>query len=342
MDAFVLIRHEDQATLTARALDIPTPGPAELLIKVHAAGVTPTELLWYPSTHTKNGAERTFAVPGHEFSGTVAAVGADVRGFCIGDAVFGMNDWFADGATAEYCVANAGDVIRKPSTISHTAAAAIPIAALTAWEGLFDRAKMQRGEHVLVLGAAGSVGLYAVQLAVRSGCRVTASASCEDAATLKQLGCHDVLEYRSTRFEDHVRDVDVVFDAVGGDSLLRARTILTSTGRMVTIAADAEGSEQALIKDAFFIVERSSERLGEIATLVERGELRNFVKAVLPLRDAPQAYAGESIPRGLGKLVLEAYVVRTVTSALLRREASDPEEVSGLTLTPWDGCERPA
>ena len=116
------------------------------------------------------------AVPGHEFSGVVAEVGAGVTGFLAGDAVYGMNDWFADGATAEFCVTQASSVAQKPATRSHVEAASVPIGALTAWQGLFDRAKLKAGERVLVHGGAGAVGVFAVQLAKRHGAEVIATA----------------------------------------------------------------------------------------------------------------------------------------------------------------------
>ena len=152
----------------------PEPGPGEILIRVHAAGVTLTELLWYPTTHTKSGTARMRAVPGHEFSGVIAAIGKDVHGseidgFEVGDEVYGMNDWYVDGATAEFCITLPQNIARKPATLSHEAAASVPIGALTSWQGLIDRAKLEPGERVLIHGGAGAVGLYAVQLAHNRG-----------------------------------------------------------------------------------------------------------------------------------------------------------------------------
>ena len=132
----------------------PQPGRGALLVRVYAAGVTPTELLWYPTTHAKNGERRGRAVPGHEFSGVIAAVGAETVGFDIGQAVYGMNDWFADGALAEYCITQPTCVAHKPPRLTHVEAASVPIGALTAWQGLFDRAQLQAGEHVLVASSS--------------------------------------------------------------------------------------------------------------------------------------------------------------------------------------------
>ena len=158
-------------------LKTPEVGLGEILVHVRAAGVTPTELLWYPTTHTKSGTARTRAVPGHEFSGVIAATGKGVEDFEVGDEVYGMNDWFADGATAEFCTTLPQNVARKPATLSHEAAASVPVGALTSWQGLIDRAKLQPGERVLVHGGAGAVGLYAVQLAHIRGARVITTVS---------------------------------------------------------------------------------------------------------------------------------------------------------------------
>ncbi|HEY0790091.1 MAG TPA: alcohol dehydrogenase catalytic domain-containing protein, partial [Chthoniobacterales bacterium] len=135
----------DAPALVPGTAPVPQPGPGEMLIRVHAAGVTPTELQWYPTAHTKEGARRVGVILGHEFSGTVEAVGPDVDPDQRGREVYGMNDWFAEGATAEYCVTSAGSVAAKPSRLTHLEAASVPIGALTAWQGLFDRAKLQAG-----------------------------------------------------------------------------------------------------------------------------------------------------------------------------------------------------
>ena len=135
----------------------PHPGRGELLVRVYATGVTPTELLWYTTTHAKNGERRSRAEPEHEFSGVIAAVGEGTVGFDIGQEVYGMNDWFADGAMAEYCITQPSSVAHKPSRLTHVEAASVPLGALTAWQGLFDRARLQAGEHVLVHGGAGAV-----------------------------------------------------------------------------------------------------------------------------------------------------------------------------------------
>jgi NADPH:quinone reductase-like Zn-dependent oxidoreductase len=158
---------------------------------------------------------------GHEFSGVVAEVGRGVTAPARGEAVYGLNDWFRDGAEAEYCVARADEVAAKPRSVDHTHAAAVPISALTAWQGLFGHARLAAGERVLVQRAAGGVGLWAVQLARWRGARVIGTASARNRDFVRGLGADEVIDYRATRFEDAVRDLDVVFDTVGGETLLQ-------------------------------------------------------------------------------------------------------------------------
>jgi NADPH:quinone reductase-like Zn-dependent oxidoreductase len=305
MQAMRLGDDPDQPALSQAEVAQPQPGPGDLLIRVRATGVTPTELRWYPTTHTSAGGKRTNAIPGHEFSGVVAAVGEGIDGWKVGDEVFGMNDWFADGATAQFCLARPSGVARKPAHLSHEAAATVPIAALTAWQGLLDRAKLRPGERVLIHGGAGSVGLFAVQLAHRQGAHVIATSSASHADLVRHLGADEVVDYQTTRFEQRVRDVDVVFDTVGGETRDRSWSLLTAQGRLITIASDAEADTDSRSKAAFFIVEPNAQQLAEVAALLDAGHLRAFVKAVLPLAQAPAAYGGR-LPSAQqpGKIVL--------------------------------------
>lgn len=281
---------------------VPQPGAGEVRVRVHAAAVTPTELAWMPTSTTREGAPRPLPViPGHELSGVVEAVAAGAAGLAIGDAVFGMNDWFGDGAQAERCLARALDLAAKPRTVDHVAAATLPISALTAWQGLFDRGRLAAGQRVLIHGGAGGVGLCAVQLARWRRARVVATASAANLDFVRGLGADEVIDYRATRFEDAVRDVDVVFDAVGGETLSRSWAVLRPGGTLVTVAAAGAQADDPRVRDAFFIVEPRRDQLEAIACLVDSGALRPVVGAVFPLAEARAAYAHKP---GHGKVVL--------------------------------------
>jgi len=305
MIAMRLSDSADSPVLIEENVPQPQPGRGELLVRVYAAGVTPTELLWYPTTHSKNGERRSRTIPGHEFSGVIAAVGEETVGFEIGQEVYGMNDWFSDGAMAEYCITQPTCVAQKPPSLTHVEAASIPIGALTAWQGLFDRARLQAGEYVLVHGGAGAVGIFAIQLARLRGAHVTTTVSTRNLAFVSQLGAEQVLDYRVVRFEDNVRNMDVVFDTVGGETLQRSWGILKPGGRLITIASDSETTTDDQVKQAFFIVEPNHEQLTQIGELLEKEDLQPVVDAVLPLTQASAAYTGEVRQRrGRGKLVV--------------------------------------
>ncbi|HWB86595.1 MAG TPA: NADP-dependent oxidoreductase [Bryobacteraceae bacterium] len=297
----------------------PEPGPGELLISVHAAGVTPTELLWYPTKHAKDGAERSRVIPGHEFSGIISATGEETAGFDIGQQVFGLNDWFSDGAMAEYCITQPSAVALKPPGLTHVEAASVPIGGLTAWQGLFDRAKLRAGERVLVHGAAGAVGVFAVQLARYHGARVIATASARNMEFVTHLGAEQVIDYQKTRFEVEVRDVDVVFDTVGGETLSRSWSVIKPSGRVVTIAADSEKQTDERVKQAFFIVEPNQRQLVRIGDLLEAGHLQPVVDTVVPLSESTAAFQGK-IPerRGRGKVVVAVVAQGTTNMPGLR------------------------
>jgi len=279
-----------------------------VLIRVCSAGVTQTELLWYPTLHTKNGGIRSHPVPGHEFSGIVAGLGAQVKDFQIGQEVYGMNDWFEDGATAEYCVTLPSSIAQKPRTLSHVEAASAPIGVLTAWQGLYDRAGLKAGERVLVHGGAGAVGAYAIQLARLRGAYVIATASGRDLSFARELGAEQVVDYRTERFEDVAQGMDIVFDTVGGETLERSWSVLKPDGRMITIAAAGEYSSDERVKKAFFIVEPNQRQLMEIGEMFDAGQLRPSVAQVVPFSEAASAYQPPNGRHpGRGKVVVEVW-----------------------------------
>jgi NADPH:quinone reductase-like Zn-dependent oxidoreductase len=304
MRAFQLSAFQTTPVVLEKDAPEPMPGATDVLVQVYAAGVTPSELLWYPTSHNKDGSERTGAIPGHEFSGVITALGADVKEFSIGDEVFGLNDWFADGATAEYCVADASGIAPKPATLTHAEAAAVPIGALTAMQGL-ERARLQAAQRILVHGGSGAVGVFVIQMARLRGAHVITTASSQNKEFVLGLGAEQAIDYAAERFEEQVRDLDVVFDCVGGDTLRRSWRVLKPGGRMVTIASNSEAAEDPRVKDAFFIVEPNGRQLAEIGKLLDQGTLRVFVDAEVPLSETAAAYSRKvEQRRGYGKTVI--------------------------------------
>ncbi|MEW2550806.1 NADP-dependent oxidoreductase [Streptomyces zhihengii] len=285
----------------------PEPGPSEVLVRVHAAGVNPTDL-WHRETGGLLG-ERPVPL-GWDVSGTVEAVGLGVTMYRPGDAVYGMPRLPRPaGAYAEFLTAPARHLALRPAGLSHTEAAALPVAALTAWQSLVDTAGVGPGQRVLVHAAAGGVGHLAVQIAKARGAHVTGTASGPKHAFVKDLGADEVVDYRETDFTEAVKDVDVVLDTVGGEYGPRSLEVLRPGGMLVSIASPAEAyladaARQRGLRAGFTIVEPDNGGLREIAALVESGRLRVHVDAVLPLAEAGRAHellAGGTVR---GKVVL--------------------------------------
>ena len=212
--------------------DAPLPDPAagEVRVRVFAAGITPTELTWDATYQTPDGRDRLPSIPGHDVSGVVEALGRGVTGVSPGDAVYGLIDFPRDGSAAEFVAVPAAHLAPKPGTLDHVRAAAVPLSALTAWQALFDHAGLAAGQKVLIHGAAGGVGSFAVQLARWRGAQVSGTTSADDADFLRALGVETVIDYRAARFEDLLRDVDVVLDTVGGETLERSWRVPAAWG----------------------------------------------------------------------------------------------------------------
>lgn len=304
MKALRLVSSVPGPLLVEEEMPQPQPQRDEVVVRVHAIAVTPTELLWHPTSHTRDGGPRHAAVPGHEFSGEIAECGEDVSDFAIGQDVYGMNDWFAEGALAEYCITRPEWIANKPQGLSHEESASVPISALTAWQGLLERGRLHPGERVLIHGGTGAVGMFAVQLAHTHGARVIATVSASNIALVKSLGADEALDYRGKPFEDCVREIDLVFDTVGGDTLQRSWQVLKPAGRLVTIAADSESTSDERVRQAFFIVEPNGAQLAQVNKLLEAGKLRTALDTVLPVSAATEAYAGTVPRQGPGKHVI--------------------------------------
>jgi NADPH:quinone reductase-like Zn-dependent oxidoreductase len=224
----------------------PEPAAGEVLVAVHAASITNGELAWdatWTDSFDGSGSDRTPVVPSHEVSGVVAEVGPGVTGLSVGDEVYGLIPFTRDGATAEYVTVPADVLAVKPSRLNHASAAAVPLAALTAWQALVGKASLESGQHVLVHGGAGGVGSFAVQIAAALGARVTATASARDREFVSGLGADQVIDYADERFEDHVDGADVVLDTVGGDTQARSWAALRPGGTLVSIAPGPVSAE---------------------------------------------------------------------------------------------------
>ncbi|MFL5660343.1 MAG: NADP-dependent oxidoreductase [Ktedonobacteraceae bacterium] len=285
----------------------PHPGQGEVLVRVYAAGVIATELRWGVTYQTTAGSPRALPIPGRDLSGVVEEVGPGVTTLTKGSQVYAMTDYGRDGAEAEFTIALPSELAPKPRTLDYVQAAAVPLAALTAWQALFEHANLVAGQTVLIHGAAGGVGVFAVQLAHWAGAHVIATASARNRDFLHELGANEVIDYTTTRFEDGVHDVDLVFDTVGGATLQRSWQVIKPGGILVTIVSPPPSFENAKahgIRPFYFEVEPNRDELIQIGTLIDAGHLRPIIDTVFPLSQARQAYEQGARGHTRGKIVL--------------------------------------
>jgi NADPH:quinone reductase-like Zn-dependent oxidoreductase len=283
--------------------DLPYPHAAEndVIVRVHAAGFTRGELDWPGTWSDRAGRDRTPSVPGHEVSGVVAELGYGTTGLTVGQRVFGLTDWARNGSLAEYVAVEARNLAPLPADVDHTVAAALPISGLTAWQGLFDHARIMTGQTVLIHGAAGGVGSIAVQLALGAGAWVIGTGRSADRDAVLALGTHTFLDLEAGRVED-AGEVDVVFDVIGGDILDRSAALVRAGGTLVTIAQPPTVRP----KDGralFFVVEPDRARLADLVQRVRDGRLDVRIGAVRPLTEAAAAFAPER--RVTGRTIIQ-------------------------------------
>jgi NADPH:quinone reductase-like Zn-dependent oxidoreductase len=279
--------------LVLEQVEAPHLQSGEALVEVRAAAITRDELEWP--------VDRLPAIPSHELSGVVADVAPDVRAVAAGDAVYALTPFDRDGVAAAYAAVPASLLAPKPSTLDHVASAAIPLAALSAWQGLFEHGRLEEGQRVVIHGAAGGVGHFATQLARARGAHVIGTASADSLETVRELGAHEVLDGKEPLEED-VAPVDLVFDTAGGELLARSPSLVRPGGRLVSVAEEPPPSAE--IYASYFIVEPSREQLVEIARLVDDGAMRPAIDSVYPLTEARAAFA-RSLARGKrGKVVI--------------------------------------
>jgi NADPH:quinone reductase-like Zn-dependent oxidoreductase len=288
-------------------VDRPEPGPAEVLIQVHAAGVNPTDR-WHRATGGLAGDSPVRL--GWDVSGVIETVGLGVTMYKPGDEVFGVpRQPRPAGTYAEYVTSPARHIVRKPAGLSHVEAAALPLAALTAWQALVDTADVRPGQRVLIHGAAGGVGHLAVQLAKDLGAYVIGTARSAKHAFVRSLGAAEVIDYTQVDFASTVSDADVVVDCIGGDYGPRSLRTLREGGIVVSLASPAEvylAAEARKVgrRAAFMITEADQAGMRAIASLVEAGRLRVAIGTVLPLDQAAKAHQIGEDGSTTGKIVL--------------------------------------
>jgi NADPH:quinone reductase-like Zn-dependent oxidoreductase len=300
----IVVKDQNAGLAGMSLADIPYPqaGVNDVIVRVHAAGFTRGELDWPSSWVDRSGGDRTPSVPGHELSGVVAELGWGTTGLSVGQRVFGLADWNRDGALAEYVAVEARNLAPLPAQVDHAAGVAVAISGLTAWQALFDHARLAAGQTVLVHGVTGGVGSVAVQLARAAGARVIGTGRARDRDAARALGVHAFLDLDAERLED-AGQVDVVFDVIGGDVLDRSAGLVRAGGTLVSVAAPPTLRPQDG-RAIFFVVEPDRARLSELARRICDRSLTPTVAAVLTLAEAADAF-GANAPRVPGKTVVQ-------------------------------------
>ena len=288
--------------------DAPRPQAerGEVLVQVHAAGINPVDWKVRQGLAKDSLHHHLPLILGWDVSGVVEAVGRGVRRLKVGDEVYSRPDIMRDGAYAEYVTIDQSLAALKPQTIDHVHAAGIPLAAMTAWQALFDAGRLSAGQRILIHGASGGVGTYAVQLAKWKGAYVIGTASARNQEFLHELGADGTIDYQDVAFETVVRDVDMVLDTIGGDTQERSWSVLKRGGILVSIISPPSPQKAAAhgVRQAYVFLEPKLTQLQEITALVDSGNLRCVVDTVLPLAEARQAHEISQSGHARGKIIL--------------------------------------
>src|SRR4029077_12224346 len=288
--------------------DAPRPEPqtGEVLIRVHAAGVNPID--WkVREGHMKDFWPHKFPlILGWDVSGTVEEIGSGVSRFKIGDEVYSVPDPTRNGAYADYIVVRESELALKPNSLHHIRAAAVPLAALTAWQSLFDTAQLQPGQRVLIHAGSGGVGHLAAQLAKWKGAYVFATASTKNQDLLRELGVDKAIDYTQQRFEDVGRNIDIVLDTIGGETQERSWSVLKKDGVLVSLVQppSEEKAEGLGVRATFVAGHPSGAQLAEIGKVIDSGKLAPIIDRILPLSEARRAHELSQAGHTHGKIVL--------------------------------------
>jgi NADPH:quinone reductase-like Zn-dependent oxidoreductase len=304
-----IVFHQYGGPEVLKLKDVPRPEPKEneILVRVIAAGVNPVDGMIRSGMFAKGEKATSPIIPGGDISGIVEKTGTGITKFKAGDPIYAYLSLRRNGGYAEYAVATEKEAAPKPQSVSYAEAAAVPIVALTAWQALVDEAKLSAGQSVLIHGGSGGVGTFAIQIAKARGAKVFATASTANQDLLKQLGADVAIDYTKQKFEDVAKDVDVVLDSVGKDTLARSYGVVKKGGFIATLVSDVNQAEldKHGIRGASISVEPNSAELAEIGKLIDAKKIKVIVSQTFPLADAAKAQAQADTHHTRGKIVLQ-------------------------------------
>jgi NADPH:quinone reductase-like Zn-dependent oxidoreductase len=282
----IIVKDQAAGLAGMKPAERPDPHAAnnDVVVRIHAAGFVPTELEWPSTWVDRAGRNRTPSIPGHELAGVVSALGYGTTGLSVGQRVFGLADWYRDGALAEYVAIEARNLAPLPGDTDFTVGASLPISGLTAWQGLFQHGRLQAGQSVLAHGAAGAVGTMVTQLAREAGAYVIGTGRAADRQKALDFGAHEFFDLENDKLED-IGGVDLVFDVIGGEVQKQSAALLRAGGTLVSIVGPVETRPaDGLAID--FVVEADRAQLDEIAQRVRYGRLRTNIGTTVSLDDA--------------------------------------------------------
>ena len=301
-----VVAHEYGApdVLKLEQVQKPEPNDDEALVRVIASSVNPADPLTLSGKYAKEFGTHLPLIAGYDIAGVVEKTGANVTKLKVGDAVYGYPTF--GGGWADYVAVKEWEVAAKPKSLNFVESAAVPMAALTAWQALVDVAKLQPGQTILIHGGSGGVGSFAVQIAKARGARVIATASTKNQDLLKQLGADVAVDYTKTKFEDVARDVDAVLDPVGKETLARSYGVVKKGGIVMSLVARPDPAElqKRGIRGTGIASHADADDLSEIAQLIDAGKIKPIVTEVLPLNDAVKAQQQAATHHTRGKVVL--------------------------------------
>jgi len=307
MKAIVAHEYGGPQVLKLEEVPVPTPKDDEMLVKVFAAGVNSFDGTLRSGKYAKPNGTQLPWHPGYDIAGVVEKVGGKVTKFKVGDPVYAMVNILKGGGYAEYALARETDGALKPATLNFVEAAGVPSVALTAWQAMVDKANVQSGQTVLIHGGSGGVGMFALPFAKIRGAKVFATASTANQDFLKQLGADVAIDYKTQKFEDIAKDVDVVIDGVGGETLARSYPIVKKGGIVVSLSDRVDQAQLGKygIRGTSLVVQNNGDELAQIGKLIDQGKIKVIVSETFPLADANKAEAKADLGHTRGKIVLK-------------------------------------
>jgi NADPH:quinone reductase-like Zn-dependent oxidoreductase len=304
MKAVLIYKYGGPEELKYTETEKPQINPDEVLVKVIATSINPID--WKVRKGDHGQGRKLPAILGWDLSGIIEQVGEEVKDYKAGDEVYARPDTTRNGTYAEYVAVRAKEIYFKPKTLDHIKAATVPLAGLTAWQGVFDHGKLQAGQKILIHGASGGVGTFAVQFAKWKGAYVIGTASANNIEFLKELGVDEVIDYKKEHFEEKLKDIDVVFDLIGGETQTKSIKVLKHGGILVSTVGikDKEALKGKEIEGVQYMAQSTPADLKQIAALIDEGKIKPVITKTLPLKDIAEAHKLSEEGHTKGKIAI--------------------------------------